>query len=156
MFFDRTGLTSSASHPAGTGTAKQQQQSLTDEGDMYSRKRRRQLAALGLAAAMAAPLVVMGGWSATAAEENSGATDAASDAAADADVSQSIALAEQKEASISAVLEALAQAGVTRPVRCLALPDRPIEHGNPDAQRAEEGLDVAGIARALRELAQRS
>jgi 1-deoxy-D-xylulose-5-phosphate synthase len=56
----------------------------------------------------------------------------------------------------SAVLEALAQAGVTRPVRCLALPDRPIEHGNPDAQRAEEGLDVAGIARALRELAQRS
>jgi 1-deoxy-D-xylulose-5-phosphate synthase len=56
----------------------------------------------------------------------------------------------------SAVLEALAQAGVTRPARCLALPDRPIEHGNPDAQRAEEGLDVAGIARALRELAQRS
>jgi 1-deoxy-D-xylulose-5-phosphate synthase len=52
-----------------------------------------------------------------------------------------------------AVLEALAHAGVTLPVRCLALPDRPIEHGNPDQQRAEAGLDVAGIARALRELA---
>jgi 1-deoxy-D-xylulose-5-phosphate synthase len=56
----------------------------------------------------------------------------------------------------SAVLEALAQAGVAKPVRCLALPDRPIEHGNPDPQRTEAGLDVAGIARALRELAQSS
>jgi 1-deoxy-D-xylulose-5-phosphate synthase len=53
----------------------------------------------------------------------------------------------------SAVLEALAQAGVTRPVRCLAVPDRLIEHGNPDKQRAALGLDAAGIARALREMA---
>ena len=52
-----------------------------------------------------------------------------------------------------AVLEALAHAGVTRPVRCLALPDHPIEHGDPAQQRAAAGLDVAGIARALRELA---
>jgi 1-deoxy-D-xylulose-5-phosphate synthase len=53
----------------------------------------------------------------------------------------------------SAVLEALAEAGVTLPVRCLALPDHPIEHGDPAKQRAEAGLDGAGMARALRELA---
>jgi 1-deoxy-D-xylulose-5-phosphate synthase len=53
----------------------------------------------------------------------------------------------------SAVLEALASAGVTLPVRCLALPDRLIEHGNPDKQRAALGLDAGGIARALREMA---
>jgi 1-deoxy-D-xylulose-5-phosphate synthase len=53
----------------------------------------------------------------------------------------------------SAVLEALAAAGVLRPVRCLAVPDLLIEHGNPDAQRAALGLDAEGIARALRELA---
>jgi 1-deoxy-D-xylulose-5-phosphate synthase len=52
----------------------------------------------------------------------------------------------------SAVLEALAAAGVTVPVRCLALPSGPIEHGNPDAQRAVFGLDAEGIARAAREL----
>ncbi len=52
-----------------------------------------------------------------------------------------------------AVLEALARAGVTIPVRCLAIPDRLIEHGNPDKQRAALGLDAEGIARALRELA---
>jgi deoxyxylulose-5-phosphate synthase len=39
-------------------------------------------------------------------------------------------------------------------VRCLALPDHPIEHGDPAKQRAEAGLDGAGMARALRELAQ--
>ena len=53
----------------------------------------------------------------------------------------------------SAVLEALAQAGVAKPVRCLALPSGPIEHGDPDKQRAESGLDVVGIAQALRALA---
>jgi 1-deoxy-D-xylulose-5-phosphate synthase len=52
----------------------------------------------------------------------------------------------------SAVLEALARAGVTLPVRCLAVPDRLIEHGNPDKQRHALGLDAEGIARALHEL----
>jgi 1-deoxy-D-xylulose-5-phosphate synthase len=51
-----------------------------------------------------------------------------------------------------AVLEALAADGVTVPVRCLAIPDRVVEHGDPDAIRAEIGLDAAGIARAAREL----
>jgi 1-deoxy-D-xylulose-5-phosphate synthase len=51
-----------------------------------------------------------------------------------------------------AVLEALAAAGVAVPVRCLAVPDRIVEHGDPDAIRAELGLDAAGIARAAREL----
>ena len=53
----------------------------------------------------------------------------------------------------SAVLEALARASVTLPVRCLAVPDRLVEHGNPDKQRAALGLDAEGIARALREMA---
>ncbi len=54
----------------------------------------------------------------------------------------------------SAVLEALAAAGVTLPVRCLTLPAGPIDHGDPDQQRAECGLDVAGIAKALREISE--
>jgi 1-deoxy-D-xylulose-5-phosphate synthase len=53
----------------------------------------------------------------------------------------------------SAVLEALAEAGISVPVRCLALGSGPIEHGDPAKQRAAAGLDAAGIARALRELA---
>jgi 1-deoxy-D-xylulose-5-phosphate synthase len=52
----------------------------------------------------------------------------------------------------SAVLEALAEAGVSLPVRCLAVPDRPVEHGDPDAQRAGFGLDRDGIALAVRAL----
>jgi len=51
-----------------------------------------------------------------------------------------------------AVLEALARAGVSVPSRCLAIPDQIVEHGDPDAIRAELGLDAAGIARAAREL----
>jgi len=51
-----------------------------------------------------------------------------------------------------AVLEALAEARITVPTRCLAIPDRIVEHGDPDAIRAELGLDTAGIARAAREL----
>jgi 1-deoxy-D-xylulose-5-phosphate synthase len=52
----------------------------------------------------------------------------------------------------SAVLEALAAAGVQAAVRTLAIPDRLVEHAAPDALRAELGLDAGGIARALREL----
>jgi 1-deoxy-D-xylulose-5-phosphate synthase len=51
----------------------------------------------------------------------------------------------------SAVLEALAAAGVQRPVRCLGVPDVIVEHGDPAAIRARLGLDAAGIARAVRE-----
>jgi 1-deoxy-D-xylulose-5-phosphate synthase len=51
-----------------------------------------------------------------------------------------------------AVLEALASAGVVVPVRRLAIPDRLVEHGDPDATRARLGLDAAGIARAARAL----
>ncbi len=50
----------------------------------------------------------------------------------------------------SAVLEALARADVQVPVRCLAIPDELMEHGDPDAQRAAIGLDAAGIARAVK------
>jgi 1-deoxy-D-xylulose-5-phosphate synthase len=56
----------------------------------------------------------------------------------------------------SAVLEALAAAQVRVPVRCVAVPDRLIEHHtNPAQQKAELGLDVAGIARAVEELIRR-
>jgi 1-deoxy-D-xylulose-5-phosphate synthase len=46
----------------------------------------------------------------------------------------------------AAVLEALATAGVSVPVRCLALPDRTIEHGEGPATL---GLDVPGILHAV-------
>ena len=52
----------------------------------------------------------------------------------------------------SAVLEALAAAGVEVPVRCLGVPDRLIEHGDPKAIRAELGIDAPGIAAAVRDL----
>jgi 1-deoxy-D-xylulose-5-phosphate synthase len=51
-----------------------------------------------------------------------------------------------------AVLEALAAAGATLPVRCLALPDQLIEHGDPVAQKRAFGLDAEGIARAVQTL----
>jgi len=48
-----------------------------------------------------------------------------------------------------AVLELLADAGVRVPARCLAIPDRIVEHGDRCAICAELGLDAAGIARAV-------
>jgi 1-deoxy-D-xylulose-5-phosphate synthase len=56
----------------------------------------------------------------------------------------------------SAVLEALAEAGVQVPTRCLAIPDRLIEHGSPDEYQAELGLDSEGIAQAVRTLLERN
>jgi 1-deoxy-D-xylulose-5-phosphate synthase len=52
----------------------------------------------------------------------------------------------------AAVLEVLADAGVQMPTRCLAIPDRIVEHGNRGAICAELGLDAAGIARAVADL----
>ncbi len=51
-----------------------------------------------------------------------------------------------------AVLEALAAGGAVLPVRCLALPDRLIEHGDSNQQKAAFGLDPEGIANAVRSL----
>ena len=51
-----------------------------------------------------------------------------------------------------AVLEALAAAGTVLPVRCLALPDRLIEHGDSNQQKAAFGLDPDGIANAVQSL----
>jgi 1-deoxy-D-xylulose-5-phosphate synthase len=56
----------------------------------------------------------------------------------------------------AAVLEALAAAGLALPVRCLAVPDRVIEHADPAALRRELGLDSAGIAGAVRDLLART
>jgi 1-deoxy-D-xylulose-5-phosphate synthase len=55
----------------------------------------------------------------------------------------------------SAVLEALAEAGLSLPVRVLAIPDRLVEHGSPDAQRHELGIDATHIAGAVRDLVDR-
>ena len=52
----------------------------------------------------------------------------------------------------SKVLEALSDHGLHVPVRRLGLPDRFVEHGNADRQKAAFGLDAAGIAAAVREL----
>ncbi len=49
----------------------------------------------------------------------------------------------------SAVLEALAAAGVSLPVLNLGLPDAFIEHGDPARLLADIGLDAAGIERSI-------
>jgi 1-deoxy-D-xylulose-5-phosphate synthase len=51
----------------------------------------------------------------------------------------------------SAVAEALAADGVTVPLLMLGLPDRFVEHGDPQQLLVDCGLDAAGIARAIRE-----
>ncbi|MNR55357.1 1-deoxy-D-xylulose-5-phosphate synthase [compost metagenome] len=50
----------------------------------------------------------------------------------------------------SAVLEALAAAGVQRPVLQLGLPDQFIEHGDPVRLLALQGLDATGIEQSIR------
>jgi 1-deoxy-D-xylulose-5-phosphate synthase len=50
----------------------------------------------------------------------------------------------------AAVLEALADAGVSCPVLRLGLPDRFIEHGDPVKLLGLQGLDAAGIERSIR------
>jgi 1-deoxy-D-xylulose-5-phosphate synthase len=54
-----------------------------------------------------------------------------------------------------AVLESLSAAGLAVPARCLAVPDRLVEHGDSKALRRRLGLDARGIVAALRELAGR-
>ena len=49
----------------------------------------------------------------------------------------------------SAVLEALAAAGVSRPVLQLGLPDSFVEHGDPARLLALCGLDAKGIEQAI-------
>jgi 1-deoxy-D-xylulose-5-phosphate synthase len=52
----------------------------------------------------------------------------------------------------ASVLEALASSRQTVPVRTLGVPDRIVEHGNPDEILAEVGLDSAGIEHAVVDL----
>ncbi|MEE2678134.1 MAG: 1-deoxy-D-xylulose-5-phosphate synthase [Myxococcota bacterium] len=52
----------------------------------------------------------------------------------------------------AAVLELLAASGLSVPVRCLAIPDGLIEHGDPGAQKAALGLDAGDMAAAVRQL----
>jgi 1-deoxy-D-xylulose-5-phosphate synthase len=50
----------------------------------------------------------------------------------------------------SAVLEALAAAGLAKPVLQLGLPDQFIEHGDPGKLLALQGLDAVGIEVSIR------
>ncbi|MCH7644430.1 MAG: acyl-CoA dehydrogenase family protein [Myxococcales bacterium] len=50
------------------------------------------------------------------------------------------------------VLEVLAEEGVSTPTRCLGIPDRLVEHGDPKQIRREFDLDRDGIAKAVRSL----
>jgi len=56
----------------------------------------------------------------------------------------------------SAVAEALAADGVVVPLLMLGLPDRFVEHGDPQQLLADCGLDGAGIARSIREHLEKS
>jgi 1-deoxy-D-xylulose-5-phosphate synthase len=51
----------------------------------------------------------------------------------------------------SAVAEALAQAGIVKPVLHLGLPDKFIDHGDAAQLLAVCGLDAAGIAASIRQ-----
>ncbi|MBF6986839.1 MULTISPECIES: 1-deoxy-D-xylulose-5-phosphate synthase [Cupriavidus] len=51
----------------------------------------------------------------------------------------------------SAVLEALAEAGIDIPVLVLGLPDRFVDHGDPAYLLQQCGLDAAGIERSVRQ-----
>ncbi|MEW5766008.1 MAG: 1-deoxy-D-xylulose-5-phosphate synthase [bacterium] len=51
----------------------------------------------------------------------------------------------------SAVLEALAEAGITARVKCLGLPDKFVEHGDVESLYKRYGLDTEGILREVRE-----
>jgi 1-deoxy-D-xylulose-5-phosphate synthase len=51
----------------------------------------------------------------------------------------------------SAVAEALAADGVAVPLLALGLPDRFVEHGDPQQLLVDCGLDATGIARSIRE-----
>ncbi len=50
------------------------------------------------------------------------------------------------------VLEVLAEEGVRTPTRCLGIPDRLVEHGDPKQIRRKFDLDRDGIAKAVRSL----
>lgn len=50
----------------------------------------------------------------------------------------------------SAVAEAMAEAGITKPLLILGLPDRFVDHGDPGLLLAQCGLDAAGIEKSVR------
>ncbi len=52
----------------------------------------------------------------------------------------------------ASVLEALAEEGVSMPTRCLGIPDRLVEHGDPKQSRRKFDLDRDSIAKAVRSL----
>ena len=51
----------------------------------------------------------------------------------------------------AAVAEALAAAGVAKPLMMLGLPDEFVEHGEPAKLLSMCGLDAQGIERSIRE-----
>ncbi len=55
-----------------------------------------------------------------------------------------------------AVVRVLAEHDLRVPVRTLAVPDRIVEHGDPETLLASFGLDVEGVARAARKMVDRT
>ncbi len=51
----------------------------------------------------------------------------------------------------SAIAEAMAEAGISKPLLILGLPDKFIDHGDPTVLLAQCGLDAAGIEASIRE-----
>ncbi|HEX8884561.1 MAG TPA: transketolase C-terminal domain-containing protein, partial [Noviherbaspirillum sp.] len=51
----------------------------------------------------------------------------------------------------TAVAEALAEAGIVKPILHLGLPDKFIDHGDAPQLLAQCGLDAAGIAASIRQ-----
>jgi 1-deoxy-D-xylulose-5-phosphate synthase len=51
----------------------------------------------------------------------------------------------------AAVAEALAEAGIVKPIQMLGLPDKFIDHGDPAKLLASVGLDADGIAKSIKQ-----
>lgn len=52
----------------------------------------------------------------------------------------------------AAVMECLQAHGISKPLRCLGLPDQFIEHGSHETMLSECGLDKDGIISAIEKL----
>ncbi len=137
---------------SGTGTAIQAQMSEIPFGKGEVRRHGQRIAILAFGTVL---------YPALAAAENLGATVANMRFAKPLDVALVTDLARSHDAIVtveegctmggagSAVLEALAGAGITVPVLTLGLPDTFIEHGDAGKLLALCGLDAAGIEQAI-------
>ena len=137
---------------SGVGTAVQAQMSEIPFGKGEVRRRGQRVAILAFGTVL---------YPALAAAEKLGATVANMRFAKPLDVALVTELARTHEAIVtveegsamggagSAVLEALAEAGIALPVLVLGLPDQFVEHGDTGKLLAQCGLDAAGIEQSI-------